>query len=132
MLWTHSHIVFENSAHVMHFRICCATILVIFCPLNDFVMHRHITYYTQSTVCQGGFSNKFLSSSSWAYAGFAKGGLTIFFWRGACDAWRLLGGLGACFPEKNFLNGAIWCVLEHIFINFFTFKKSKNIIFLQK
>ena len=24
------------------------------------------------SVCQGGFSNKFLSSSSWAYAGFAN------------------------------------------------------------
>ena len=38
-------------------------------------MHRHITYYTQSTVCQGGFSSKFLSSSSWAYAGFANGAM---------------------------------------------------------
>ena len=38
----------------------------------------HITYYTQSTVCQGGFherisSHKFFSSSPWAYAVFAKG-----------------------------------------------------------
>ena len=85
MLWTHSHIVFEDSAHVMHFRICCATILVIFCPLKRFckiVMHRHITYYTQSTVCQGGFSNTFLSSSSWGYAGFAKGGQLSFFFGG--------------------------------------------------
>ena len=45
-------------------------------------MHRHITYYTQSTVCQSGFyerfsSNKFLSSCPWAYAGFAKGGPTF-------------------------------------------------------
>ena len=138
MLWTHSHIVFENSAHVMHFRICCATILVIFCPLKDFVMHRHITYYTQSTVCQGGFSNKFLSSSSWAYAGFAKGG-QLFFWGGgvwACDAWHshafARGVRGHASPKKIILNCAIWCVLEHIFITFFTFKKSKNIIFLQK
>ena len=93
-------------------------------------------YYTQSTVCQGGFSNKFLSSSSWAYAVFAKGGGNYFFLGGGLAtrgvATRLLGGLGTCFPEKIFLNGAIWCVLEHIFINFFTFKKSKNIIFLQK
>ena len=47
---------------------------------------------------------------------------------------RLLrGGLGACFTEKKFLNGAIWCVLEHIFIHFLSFfilKKSKNIHFL--
>ena len=91
----------------MHFRICCATILVIFAPKKDFVMHRHITYYTQSTVCQGGFSNKFLSSSSWAYAGFAKGGLTIF-WGGGGGfatrgvAMRLLGGSGHDSQKKNF------------------------------
>ena len=27
-------------------------------------------------------------------------------------------GFGACFHEKFFLNSVIWCVLEHIFINF--------------
>ena len=26
----------------------------------------------------------------------------------------LLGGFGACSPEKIFLNGAIWCVLVYI------------------
>ena len=80
-------------------------------------MHRH-TYYTQSTVCQSGFyerisSNKFLSSSAWANAGFAKG--TNFFLEGGLGelhtakrlatsgvAKRLLGGSGACFPEKIF------------------------------
>ena len=114
----------------MHFRICCATILVIFCPLKDLVMHRHITYYTQSTVCQGRFSNKFLSStcSSWAHAGFAKGG-QLFFWGGGGlatrgVAMRLLGGFGSML-SKNFLNGAIWCVLEHIFINFLLSKSLK-------
>ena len=96
-------------------------------------MHRHITYYTQSTVCQGGFLNKFLSSSSWAYAGYAKGGPTI---RGeGCDAWHshtfARGVRGHAVPKKNF-NGAIWCILEHIFIIFFTFKTSENIIFIQK
>ena len=113
-------LVFENNAHVMHFRICCATNLIIFCTLKDFVMHRHITYYTQSTVCQGGFSNKFLSSSLWAYAGFAKGGQLLF-------------GGGLAFakgvrehasPKKKF-NGAIWCVLEHIFIIFLLSKSLK-------
>ena len=54
-------------------------------------------YYTQSTVCQGGFSNKFLISSSWAYAGFAKGGgatICYFF----CNAYKtdILGGGVAC------------------------------------
>ena len=38
-------------------------------------MHK---YYTQSTVCQGGFLNRFLSSSSWAYEGFVKGGQLLF------------------------------------------------------
>ena len=56
---------------------------------------------------QGGFSNKFLSSSSWAFAGFAKGGQLFFLrWGGGLAtrgvATRLLGGFGACFPEKMF------------------------------
>ena len=68
-------------------------------------MHRHITYYTQSTVCQGGFSNKFLSSSSWAYAGFAKGEQLLFggglATRGV--AMLLLGGFdGMLPPPKKF------------------------------
>ena len=97
-------------------------------------MHKHITYYTQSTVCQGGFSNKFFSSSSWTYAGFAKGG-QLFFWGGAKTAtrgvvMRLLGGFGDMLPRKIFLNGAIWCVLEHIFIKFLLSKSLK--IFIQK
>ena len=98
-------------------------------------MHRHITYYTQSTVCQGGFSNKFLSSSSWAHAGFVKGGQLFFFFGGGLAkrgvAMRLLGGFGSMLPRKNFLNGAIWCVLEHIFIDFLL-SKSLKISFLYK
>ena len=99
-------------------------------------MHRHITYYTQSTVCQGGFLNKFLSSSSWAYAGFAKGGGQLFFfWGGGLAtrgvAMRLLGGFGGMLPRNKFLNGAIWCVLEHIFI-IFLLSKSLKILFLNK
>ena len=101
-------------------------------------MHRHITYYTQSTVCQGGFSNKFLSSSSWAYAGFVEGGQLFFFFGGgggACDAWRshafARGVRGHGFTKKKFE----WCNLVRFgayFHKIFTFKKSKNIIFLQK
>ena len=79
-------------------------------------------YYTQSTDCQGGFLNKFLISSSWAYAGFAKGG-------GGGGGNYYLGG--ACFPKKIKFNGAIWCVLEHIFI-IFLLSKSLNISFLYK
>ena len=57
-------------------------------------MHRHITYYTQSTVCQSGFyehisSNKFLSSSPWALAGFAKGGAAFWGAGRVHDAKRL-------------------------------------------
>ena len=44
-------------------------------------------YFTQSTVCQSGFLNRFLSSSPWAYAGFAKGGQLLFGGGGGCDAW---------------------------------------------
>ena len=94
----------------MHFRIGCATILVIFCPLKDFVMHRHITYYTQSTVCQGGFSNKFLSIVVHGRMQDLPRGATIFYFifflgGGLATrevATRLLGGSGACFPEKVF------------------------------
>ena len=99
-------------------------------------MHRHITYYTQSTVCQGEFSNKFLSSSSWAYAGFAKGGQLFFFLGGGGlatrgVAMRLLGGFGGMLPRTFFLNGAIWYVLEHIFI-IFLLSKSLKMSFLYK
>ena len=87
-------------------------------------MHRHITYYTQSTVCNGGFSNKFLNSSSWAYAGFANGGKLIFFEGGLatrCIATRLLGGGGKSRPsppppsriKKNF-----WAILETFLLLF--------------
>ena len=97
-------------------------------------MHRHITYYTQSTVCQGGFSNRFLSSSSWAYAGFAKGGQLFFGGWGLATrgvAMRLLGGSGVCFPEI-FFELCNFVRFGACFHKFFTFKKSKNIIFLQK
>ena len=99
-------------------------------------MHRHITYYTQSTVCQGGFSNKFLSSSSWAHAGFAKGGggQLFFLGGGACETWRshaFARGVRGHASPKKFLNGAIWCVLEHIFIDFLL-SKSLKISFLYK
>ena len=98
-------------------------------------MHRHITFYTQSTVCVGGFTNIFLSSSSWAYAGFARGPIIIWGGGGDCDAWHShdfatgLPGPGACFLEKNNL---LMVQFGAYFHNFFTFKKSKNSIFIQK
>ena len=55
-----------------------------------------------------------------------QGGPTIFFFGGgACDAWRshafARGVRGHASPKKKFL-----------MVRFFTFKKSKNIIFIQK
>ena len=60
-----------------------------------------------------------------------RGGGSNFFWKsgGICmhgakrhaargEATRLLGGSGACSPEKIFKNGAIWCVLESILLKF--------------
>ena len=41
-------------------------------------------------------------------------------------AMHLLGGFGGMLPRKNFLNGGAY------FHKFFTFKKSKNVIFIQK
>ena len=87
-------------------------------------MHNHITYYTQSIVCQRGLyerisSNKSLSSSPLAYAArICQGGPTFFFFGGGggrvacrevvCDSWRsqaFVRGSGACFQKKFFLNG---------------------------
>ena len=100
-------------------------------------MHRHITYYTQSTVCHGGFyericSNKFLSSSPWAYAGFAKGGQLFGGLATRGVAMRLLWGFGGILPRKKIFE---WCNLVCFgayFHKFFTFKKSKNIHLLYK
>ena len=98
-------------------------------------MHRYITYYTQSTLCKGIFSNKFLSSSSWAYAGFAKGGANYFYLgegglRGV--DMRLLWGFRSMVARNFFFE---WCNLVRFgayFHKIFTFKQSKNIIFIQK
>ena len=84
-------------------------------------MHRHITYYTQSIVCQGGVSSKFLSSSSWAYAGFAKGGQLFFLEGGACDAWRsnaFARGVWGHASPKFFFE---WCNLVRFGAYFHTF-----------
>ena len=69
-----------------------------------------------------------------AHAGFAKGGQLFFFWGGGvCNAWRshAFARGGGMLPPKKILNGAIWCVLEHIFINFLL-SKSLKISFLYK
>ena len=53
-----------------------------------------------------------------AYLGFYFGG-----------GGSLLGGFGGMLPEKSFINGAIWCVLENILLKFCPQKISKNIHF---
>ena len=83
-------------------------------------MHRHITYYTQSTVCQGGFSNKFLSST--VVHGRLQDlprGLTSFFLGGGLAtrgiATSLLGGFGGMLPRKKILMvqfGAFWSIFS--------------------
>ena len=89
-------------------------------------MHRHtpcITYYTQSTVCQGGFSNKFLSSSSWAYAGFAKGVQQLL--GGRIHAFAR--GFGGMLPRKKIL-----MVRFGAYFHKFLLSKSLKILFLYK
>ena len=62
------------------------------------------------------------------------GANSFFLGGGACDAWRshvFSRGVRVHASTKiSFLNGAIWCVLEHIFIIFLLSKSLKNIIFL--
>ena len=48
------------------------------------------------------------------------------------EATRLLGGSGACSPEKILKNGAIWCVLESILLKFSQKKYLKIVIFYIK
>ena len=48
------------------------------------------------------------------------------------EATRLLGGFGACFPEIFLKNGAIWCVLEYILLQFCQKKIVKMFIFYTK
>ena len=71
--------------------------------------------YTQSTVCQGGFSNKFLSSSSWVYAGFAKGG-DYFFWGGGLRRHAFARAVWGHASPKNFFLmvqfGAFWSIFS--------------------
>ena len=77
-------------------------------------MHKHIMYYTQSTVCQSGSyernsSKTFLSSRPWAYVGFAQGELNFFWGIGKLHAAkrlathgvakRLLGRFGGMLPQ---------------------------------
>ena len=121
----------------MHFRICCATILVIFCPLKNFVMHRHITYYTPSTSARVDSASAFpqinfsVVASPWAYAGFANGANFL----GACVAWRsqaFARGVRGHASQNFFLE---WCNLVRFgayFHKFFTSKKSRNVNFLYK
>ena len=118
----------------MHFRICFATILVIFCPLKRFcIMHRHI-----SNVLHNQLSARVDSQIN--YSAVVHGrmqdlprGANYFFLGGGLATRGFARGVrGHASPPKFFFAGVIWCFLEHIFINFFTFKKSKNIIFIQK
>ena len=71
----------------------------------------------------------YIHVQSVAYLDFISGGFKIFlekwgYLHGAKrhavrgKATRLLGGSGACSPEKIFKNGAIWCVLESILLKF--------------
>ena len=122
----------------MHFRISCATILVNFCPLKWFCNAQ--TYKTQSTVRQSGFYerisyNKFLSKFylNLEYARFAEGGQLFWGLSTLSVAERLLGGgFGGMLSPQKYLNGAIWCALEHIFINFLLSKSPKIFFFYTK
>ena len=99
-------------------------------------MHRHITYYTQSTVCRVDSQINFSVVVHGRMQDLPRGANYFFFWGGGGlathgVATRLLGGFGGMLPRKSFLNGAIWCVLEHIFI-IILISKSLKISFLYK
>ena len=60
------------------------------------------------------------------------GGQEFFFFRFGNLHVAILGGSGACSPEKFFLNGAIWCVLGCILTRFCLYFFSKISIFYIK
>ena len=102
---------------------------------SHFLPPKKIAYYTQSTVCQGGFSNKFLSIVVHGrMQDLPREANYFLFGGGAFDAWRCYAfarGVRDMPSRKKILNGAIWCVLEHIFINILL-SKSLKISFLYK
>ena len=67
-----------------------------------------------------------------------QGGPTIFFWGGGRglatrgEAMRLLGGFGGMLPRKKIFECCNLVCFGAYFHKFFTFKKSKNVIFIQK
>ena len=78
---------------------------------------------------------------TWTYAGFIKGANT--FWGfgqvafrkaacGACHSHALVREVRGHAPPRIFLNGAIWCALEHIFIIFSLKSNSINLFFYTK
>ena len=74
-------------------------------------MHRHITYYTQSIVCQGGLSNKFGRMQD-----LPRGSNYFFFWGGGlATRGVVMRLLGACFPEillGMVQSGAFWSIFS--------------------
>ena len=113
----------------MHFRICCAMILVIFCPLKRLrTTHNQLSARVDSqinfSVVVHGRMQDLPRETNYFF----------FFLGGAFDAWRSYAfarGVRGMLPRKQILNGAIWCVLEHIFINILL-SKSLKISFLYK
>ena len=84
-------------------------------------MHRHITYYTQSTVCQGGFTNIFLSIVVHGRMQDLPGGQLLFGGGGLATrgiATILLRGFRArvhASPKKKILMvqfGALWSIFS--------------------
>ena len=89
-------------------------------------MHKHITYYTKSTVCQRGFyerisSNKVLSSSLWAYAGFSKGRTQVFGELSVCRSQAFVRGVRGHASPRTFFE---WCNFLMINLSVLVFTSS--------
>ena len=86
-------------------------------------------YYTQSTVCQGGFLNRFLSSSSWAYMQDLPRGVNYYLGGGGGLAFAK-GVQEHAFPKKKLMVqfGAFWSIFSYIFL----ISKSLKISFYTK
>ena len=100
-----------------------------FFPLKKLVMHKHNKCTTLNQLSD---SEDSTSASLQINFLVVVHGRTQDLPRGGpkfLGGWAFARGFGGMLPRKFLLNGAIWCVSEHIFI-FFLLKKSKNNHFL--
>ena len=118
--------IFKKGNRVLVENYRPVTLTCITCKLFEHIVCRHILDHVKDhkilTNLQHGFRSGRSCETRTNYRSVPRiwqgGGARIFFSDLEISPCALLGGLGACSSEKMFLNGAIWYVLVHIWIQF--------------